>query len=213
MIPLLHDFTDETVVVFGGGPVGARKARRFAPEARTVVVSPAFCDSSFGDADLVRAEPTPADVGEFVASLDPALVVAATDDGAVNDAAESAAREAGALVNRADASGGRDAGSVVVPATVREDPVVVALATGGTAPALSRYLRERVEEEVEHAGEMATLVGEIRDELREGDASPSERRDAVRAVVRSSAVWKGLQDGVANARQEADRVMQGVLDD
>ncbi|MCL7417130.1 MAG: NAD(P)-dependent oxidoreductase, partial [Halalkalicoccus sp.] len=28
MIPLLHDFTDRTVLVFGGGRVGARKARR-----------------------------------------------------------------------------------------------------------------------------------------------------------------------------------------
>lgn len=42
MIPLVHDLSDETVVVFGGGPVGARKAHRFAREARTVVVSPEF---------------------------------------------------------------------------------------------------------------------------------------------------------------------------
>jgi len=40
VIPLFHDFTDETVLVFGGGPVGARKARRFAAEADVVVVSP-----------------------------------------------------------------------------------------------------------------------------------------------------------------------------
>ncbi len=40
MIPLLHDFADATVLIFGGGPVGARKARRFAREATVVVVSP-----------------------------------------------------------------------------------------------------------------------------------------------------------------------------
>jgi hypothetical protein len=39
MIPLLHDFTGATVLVFGGGTVGARKARRFASEADVVVVS------------------------------------------------------------------------------------------------------------------------------------------------------------------------------
>ncbi|MFC6768071.1 NAD(P)-dependent oxidoreductase, partial [Natrinema soli] len=39
MIPLLHDFTNATVLVFGGGHVGARKARRFAREARVLVVS------------------------------------------------------------------------------------------------------------------------------------------------------------------------------
>lgn len=213
MIPLFHDFTDETVLVFGGGTVGARKARRFAREARTVVVSPAFADADFGDAELVRAAPTPGDAGEFVADLRPALVVAATDDPAVNDAAESAAREAGALVNRTDRTGGRDAGSVVVPATVREDPVVAALATGGTAPALSRYLRERLEDELADAGAMAELVGELRAELKATDVPEADRHGAIRAVVESPKVWKGLQDGTANARQEAERVMQEVLDD
>ncbi|ESP88760.1 NAD(P)-dependent oxidoreductase, partial [Candidatus Halobonum tyrrellensis] len=102
MIPLLHDFTGETVVVFGGGRVGARKARRFAREARTLVVSPDFADADFGDADLVRAAPAPDDVAGWVERAAPALVVAATDDDAVNAAAERAAREASALVNRAD---------------------------------------------------------------------------------------------------------------
>jgi precorrin-2 dehydrogenase/sirohydrochlorin ferrochelatase len=36
MIPLLHDFSGETVLVFGGGRVGARKARRFAREAKVL---------------------------------------------------------------------------------------------------------------------------------------------------------------------------------
>ncbi|MDR9382052.1 MAG: NAD(P)-dependent oxidoreductase, partial [Natronomonas sp.] len=49
MIPLYHDFTDETVLVFGGGPVGARKARRFAREAAVVVVSPEFAADDYGD--------------------------------------------------------------------------------------------------------------------------------------------------------------------
>ncbi|QLG27730.1 bifunctional precorrin-2 dehydrogenase/sirohydrochlorin ferrochelatase [Halorarum halophilum] len=213
MIPLFHDFTDETVLVFGGGRVGARKARRFAREARTVVVSPEFADADFGDAELVRAAPTPGDAGEFVADLRPALVVAATDDPAVNDAAESAAREVGSLVNRADRAGGRDAGSVVVPATVREDPVVAALATGGTAPALSRYLRERLEDELADAGAMAELVAELRAELKATDVPEADRHEAIRAVVESPKVWKGLQDGTANALQEAERVMQEVLDD
>ena len=44
MIPLVHDFTGRTVLVLGGGAVGARKAQRFATEAHVVVVSPAFAD-------------------------------------------------------------------------------------------------------------------------------------------------------------------------
>ncbi|MXR39917.1 bifunctional precorrin-2 dehydrogenase/sirohydrochlorin ferrochelatase [Halobaculum sp. WSA2] len=212
MIPLLHDFEGEAVLVVGGGPVGARKARSFAREARTVVVSPAFADRDFGDAELVRAAPAPGEVADWVDRLDPALVVAATDDDAVNGAAERAAREAGALVNRADRSGGRDAGSVVVPATVRDGSVVAAVATGGAAPALSKELRRRIESEIEGAGPMADLVAEIRADLKAADVPPTDRREAVRAVVGSSEVWKALQEGLSNGRQEADRVMEEIHD-
>jgi len=201
MIPLLHDFTGATVLVFGGGPVGARKARRFAAEARVVVVSPDFAERDFGGAERVRAAPSPDDVGDWVDRLDPALVVAATDDEAVNAAAADAARTAGALVNRTDRHGDREVGSVVVPATIRDDPVVAAVATGGTAPALSKHLRERIEGEIDGAGELADLVGDLREELQAADVPPAERREAVRTVVRSSAVWKGLRRGDTNLRQ------------
>ncbi|QZX98414.1 precorrin-2 dehydrogenase/sirohydrochlorin ferrochelatase family protein [Halobaculum rubrum] len=212
MIPLLHDFGGETVLVVGGGPVGARKARSFAREARTVVVSPAFADRDFGDAEMVRASPAAEEVADWVDRVSPALVVAATNDDAVNEAAERAAREAGALVNRADRSGGRDAGSVVVPATVRDGSVVAAVATGGAAPALSKELRRRLESEIEGAGPMADLLAEIRADLKAADVPPTDRREAVRAVVGSSAVWKALQEGLSNARQEADRVMEATND-
>ena len=144
MIPLLHDFEGQTVLVVGGGRVGARKARRFAREADVVVLSPDFADADFGGAERVRASPDPGAVGEWVDRTDPALVVAATDDEAVNDAVAAAARERNSLVNRADQAGERDPGSVVVPATVRDAAVVVAVATGGRSPALSRALRERI---------------------------------------------------------------------
>ena len=207
MIPLFHDFTGETVLVFGGGPVGARKARRFARETRTVVVSPEFADRDFGDAELVRAAPAPEAVADWVERFDPVLVVAATNSDAVNEAAETAARAYGTLVNRADHSGGRDADSVVVPATVDDDPVTVAISTDGSSPALSKYLRERVEAELAGAGGMAELTAELRTELNCLDVSPAERRDAIRAVVRSSHVWKALRTGETNAREEAARVI------
>ncbi|WP_115891464.1 precorrin-2 dehydrogenase/sirohydrochlorin ferrochelatase family protein [Haloferax sp. Atlit-48N] len=208
MIPLVHDLSDETVVVFGGGPVGARKARRFAREARTVVVSPAFADRDFGDAERVRAAPAPDEVSDWVERFAPALVVAATDDDDVNDAVVAAARDAGALVNRADRSGERDAGSVVVPATVEDGDVSVVITTGGASPALSKHLRERVEAELAGAGEMAALTAELRAELKASDRSPAERRDAIRAVVRDPSVWKALRTGDANPRQEAARVIR-----
>jgi len=223
--PLYHDFAGETVVVFGGGSVGARKARGFDDAARVVVVSPAFderlresaddTDANGGEGptvELVRAAPDADTVGDWLDRLDPALAVAATDDAAVNAAVESAALDRGVLVNRTDVSGERDPGSVVVPATVEDNPVTVALSTGGTSPALAKALRERIEAEIDGAGEMARLSGEIREELKSEGVAPEKRREAVRRVVRSRGVWKALQKGRSNGRQEADTVIEEVLD-
>jgi precorrin-2 dehydrogenase/sirohydrochlorin ferrochelatase len=211
VIPLLHDFTGARVLVFGGGHVGARKARRFAREAQVVVVSPAFADADFGGGDLVRAAPGPDDVGPWLDRVAPALVVAATDDGDLNARVETEARERGVLVNRTDTHGGREAGSVVVPATVRDGDVVAAVSTGGASPALSRHLRERIEGELADAGAMAELTGELRDRLQREAVDPEDRRTAVREVVRNDRVWKLLGGAPAKARQTADAVVDRVV--
>ncbi|MUV87185.1 bifunctional precorrin-2 dehydrogenase/sirohydrochlorin ferrochelatase [Natronomonas sp. CBA1123] len=213
MIPLYHDFTDETVLVVGGGPVGARKARRFAREARVVVVSPEFPADDYGGAEHVRAAPTAEDVSAWVDRVDPALVVAATDDEAVNDAVEAAARERSVLLNRADRSGDRDVGSVVVPATVRDGDVVVSISTSGASPALSKELRTRIQSDIDGAGELARLTGEVREELKQRGIDASARRDAVRAVVQSPRVWKVLGTGGAKPRRTVDAVVESALGD
>jgi len=217
VIPLYHDFTDETVLVFGGGSVGVRKARRFVREARVVVVSPGF-DDRFDEPELstveqVRAAPEPGDVETWIDRFDPALVVAATDNSELNAAADEAASDLGLLINRTDQSGERAVDSVVVPATVRDGPVSVAISTGGRSPALSRYLRQQIESELENAGAMAELTGELRAELKASNRSPDNRRAAVRSVVRSPAVWKALHTGATKATKEAERVMAAEHDD
>ncbi|MDQ2050541.1 bifunctional precorrin-2 dehydrogenase/sirohydrochlorin ferrochelatase [Natronolimnohabitans sp. A-GB9] len=207
MIPLLHDFEGATVLVFGGGPVGARKARRFAREAEVFVVSPSFVDREFGSAELIRAAPEPDAVDQWLERTEPALVVAATDDETFNEAAEDAARARGTLVNRADRAGEREPGSVVVPATVREDPVVVSVATGATAPALSKYLRREFEETLAGSGEMARLCADLRSELKSRDVAPERRREIVTNVVNSPDVWTALRTGTSNCGQVIEDVL------
>lgn len=211
MIPLYHEFGGETVLVFGGGPVGARKARRFAREARTRVVSPAFPEDDYGGAELIRAAPSPEDIAGWFDRAAPALVVAATDAAAVNEAIGSEARSRGVLVNRADHSGGRDHGSVVVPATVEDGGVTVAVSTGGRSPALSKELRRRIEAEIDGAGELADITASVRRSLKDRGVDPKRRRQAVRDVVRSAGVWKDLDSAETNPRQTVDAVVEAAL--
>ncbi|WP_423745705.1 bifunctional precorrin-2 dehydrogenase/sirohydrochlorin ferrochelatase (plasmid) [Haladaptatus sp. SPP-AMP-3] len=221
MIPLFHDFRGERVLVFGGGRVGYRKARRFAREAEVVVVAARFADEfeprseKEGDErpplSLVKARIDPAEVGTWLDGAAPALVVAATDDAALNEAVERAASERGVLVNRTDEHGGRDAGSVVVPATVRDGNVVVAVGTGGRSPALSRELRRRIEPELAGAETVAAVTAELREELKRQGLPAETRRNAVRAAVESDAVWSAENE--ERAREEATEIAERVLDD
>ena len=211
MIPLYHDFTDATVLIFGGGDVGARKAKRFADEAAVVVVSPTFDDRfaepEFPAVERIRATPAAGDVPAWFDRIEPALVVAATDNSDLNVAVAETAADRDVLINRTDRAGERPVGSVVVPATVDDGSVSVAISTGGRSPALARYLREQIDSEIENAGKMAELTGRLREELKQ-TTPPETRRAMLRAVVRSPAVWKALHTGIANAQKEAARVMQ-----
>jgi precorrin-2 dehydrogenase / sirohydrochlorin ferrochelatase len=221
MIPLLHDFRGERVLVFGGGRVGYRKARRFAREADVVVVATGFADeleslSEEGGNDernrgvsLVKAVIDPADVETWLDDAAPALVVAATDDAALNEEIERAARQRGTLVNRTDESGGRDAGSVVVPATARDGDVVVAVGTGGRSPGVSRELRRRIEPVMAGAETVTAVTADLRDDLKRREIPATTRRNAVRAVVESDAVWDAKSE--QRAREEAERIVERVL--
>lgn len=222
IVPLGVEMQDATVLVVGGGPVGARKARRFvAAGARVVVLSPSFTADSFtptdgaamGTVEKIRTKPSaaPEAASDWLDRVEPLLVVCATDDEAVNEAFAEAARAAGILRNRADVAGSEDAGSVVVPATVEDDGVVVSVSTGGRSPALSAYLREQIEAEIEGAGAMAALSGDIRSELKERGVDPERRRAAVRAVVKDAGVWKALRTPNANPRQAAEAVVETVV--
>ena len=91
-------------------------------------------------------------------------------------------------------------------ATVRSEPVVVGVSTGGTSPALARELRRRIEPELAGAGDLATLLTELRPEAKRRGNS-TERRAAMRAIVGAPAVWKGLGEGESNAREEARRLL------
>lgn len=207
MIHLAHDLGGATVLIFGGGRVGARRARTL-DEARVVVLSPEFADDDFGDASLVRAVPDADDARALIARAEPALVVLATDDAGFNEAVAEAARSSEALVNRADrpAAGFR---SVDVPATARDGPVVASVSTGGRSPVLSAHLRDLIADDIEGSGEMAELTADLRTELRDRGVPIDRRREALRGVVSAEGVWRAIRNG-DDARAAAAEAMAGV---
>jgi precorrin-2 dehydrogenase len=140
--PILVDVDGRMVVVVGGGHVAERRARELLAAGGVVrVVSP---EVGTGLAELaakgeLTVEPRPYRQGDLEGA---ALAVAATDDPAVNRRVASDGRDAGVLVNRADAP---EAGGFSVPAVLRRGDLTVAVATAGRAPGLAGAVRRRLE--------------------------------------------------------------------
>ncbi len=174
LLPIFLNVKDQPCLVVGGGDVAARKVallRRAA--AQVTVIAPSLCASlvalaQSNDITHRAAEFTPADVAGFM------LVVAATDDLAVNRQVSDAARTRGVPVNVADQP---TLCSFVMPSIIDRSPVVVAVSSGGASPVLARLLRAKLETLVPASyGRLATLVGKFRAQVKAKFKTTAERR-------------------------------------
>jgi uroporphyrin-III C-methyltransferase/precorrin-2 dehydrogenase/sirohydrochlorin ferrochelatase len=122
-VPILLDVTGRLIVVIGGGPVAARRARTFIDAGASVrVIAPhVSAELSSSAAQIVTRSYAPGDLDQAW------LVVAAADDGAVNAAvaAEAAARQTFCI--RADDAG---TGSARVPAIHTSGDLTVSVNAG-----------------------------------------------------------------------------------
>ncbi len=144
-----------------------------------------------------------------------ALVVAATDDKAVNETVGAAARRAGIMVNRADDAA---SGDLSFPAVVRRGPIAIGVSTGtgvsagtGTAdavPALARWVAQRLDEGVDQLlgldeaalAQFAELLAEVREQLRaKGDQThgygSAQSVETAGSSARSPLDWHLAFDG------------------
>ncbi len=137
--PIFLDLTGRPCVVVGSGPEAERKVaalRRAGAEVR--------CAREFDPTLLENA----------------ALVMVAGASLATGEAVARAARALGIPVNVMDEPG---LCTFLMPAIVDRAPVVVAISTGGAAPALARLLRLRLERLLPaRLGDLAALAARFR---------------------------------------------------
>jgi uroporphyrin-III C-methyltransferase / precorrin-2 dehydrogenase / sirohydrochlorin ferrochelatase len=140
-LPLFVKLASRRCVVVGGGEVARRKIEwLLAAGARVSVIAPVI-DPRVREllgtrGELIERTFAAADVTGAV------LVVAATNDAAVNRDVAASAERAGILVNAVDDA---IASSAIFPSIVDRDPVVVAISSGGRSPTLARRVRSLIE--------------------------------------------------------------------
>lgn len=187
-LPLHHDFAGRRCLIVGGGRVAARRAARVIDAGGIVdVVAIAAGDElqsraqAAGGAVRLRAF-APADLE---ASPQYALVIAATDERAVNRAVAAEAKRRGIPVNVADDAKLCD---VVFPLAIDRGPITITVASGAASPTLTRLLGERIQSLVPAGyGELARLVGKFRKPAQEAIPDTAARiqfwEDILQGVV------------------------------
>ncbi|MBI2915212.1 MAG: bifunctional precorrin-2 dehydrogenase/sirohydrochlorin ferrochelatase [Firmicutes bacterium] len=169
---------DRECLVAGGGNVAARKVRSLLEcGARVTVVSPALTDEL---ADLVR-EGRISHIARLYRPGDESgafLVIAATDSQEANASVWRHAAGTGnpmnLLLNVVDDA---EHSSFIVPSVLRRGSLTVAVGTEGKSPALSRKLREKLEQILgPEWGALAELLGAAREVVLEKVTEPPRRR-------------------------------------
>jgi precorrin-2 dehydrogenase/sirohydrochlorin ferrochelatase len=174
--PAFLDLRGRRCLVVGGGAVAERKVGALLDAgARVVIVSPTLTSR-------LRALVSDGTVEHRARSFrchdtaGCALVVAATGEGAVDDAVAAAARRVRALVNVVDRPAACD---FILPSVLRRGDLQIAVSTGGKSPALAREIRRRLEVQIDDEyGELVTRVGNARARLRARRLAPTARMKA-----------------------------------
>lgn len=201
MIPLMLDLTGRRVLIFGGGDVGARKAAYFSHEAEVTVISRSFSPDLDGLAIRRREADLSALSDDALRGLlsGAFLAVAATPDPDLNDRIGRLC--AGAAVLFDNAAG--KPGDVIVPSVVRGSRYLVAISTRGKSPAVSRYLRMRLEAEYASLDAMIDLQDEVRSMLKEAEPVQAKRSRILWSILEDGEVWKALAADYGRGRAMA----------
>jgi len=169
------DLEGRSCLVVGGGSVGREKARGLLEcGARVTVVAPEIAPELDGVERLER-EYRPADLdGRF-------LVVAATSDTTLNRRVYADAEARSLLCNVVDVP---ELCNYILPAVHRQDPIAIAVSTGGASPALAQRIRDEVAAVIgpEYA-EAARQLRSLRPWALRNLSTYEERRDFFQRLV------------------------------
>lgn len=173
-LPIFADLKQRPVLVVGGGEVAARKVDlllRAGAEIRIVAqsLSPIL--------EQLRQQGHIHWLGQAFAAqqLDEVfLVIAATDDSALNAQVFAEADKRRVLANVVD---DQPRCSFIFPSIIDRSPLVVAVSSSGQAPVLARMLREKLEALLPASlGQMAEVAGRWRGQVKHQLNAIGERR-------------------------------------
>lgn len=206
IFPISLKLQQQPCLIVGGGHIAYRKAVLLAKAGATLhVISPDIDANLLEIVEQSGGQYTKAAYGSGFALRDYRLVIAATDDKAVNQAVFEACEAENVLVNSVDDP---PHCRFMVPAIIDRSPLVVSIATNGASPVLSRQIRTQLEASIPHGmGKLADFSGKWRAAVKAKIENPDERR-----IFWEDLYASPLKEQVFNGNAaEADRLIEQAL--
>ena len=206
-LPIFFNIQNRHCVVIGGGDVAMRKVSMLLKASASITLySPEICHEL---QDLVAAEKI-----KFVqTNFEPhqlqgaCMVIAATDDEAVNEAVSIAAKLQNIPVNVVDAPA---LCTFTMGSIIDRSPVVIAISSEGNAPVLARYIRAKIETMLPATyGRIADIAGEFREQVKAKFGTTQARRIFWEGVLQGSFVERVL----SGQEQTARELLQNILNE
>lgn len=204
-LPVFVDVRGRTCIVVGGGDVALRKvAMLLRAGAKVRVIAPELTGELAqqhrrGELDWVSANFS---ADDLIAAL---LVVAATDDSAVNQSVFEAASARNIPVNVVDAP---HHCSFIFPSVIDRSPIVVAVSSSGAAPVLARMLRAKLETLIPVGyGRLAALAGVFRERVKQRFGDARQRRQFWEEVFDGPVAEQVLAGHDAAAHQALEQAL------
>ncbi len=207
-LPLFHNYQGKRALCVGGGKVAARRVHTLQEAGLTVdVIAPCILPAltlavtERGGQCFEHGWRGDETLQTYV------LVIAATDQHAINQAIAARAKQCCVPVNVADDAASCD---FVFPTIIDRSPLTIAVASGVASPLLSVLLKQRIEALVPASyGRLADLLGEFRATVRAKIADAGQRTDFWRQVLQGHIAESVLSGKPDHARQ----LLQHALDD
>ena len=206
IFPISLKLQQQPCLIVGGGHIAYRKAVLLHKAGAVIhVIAPDI------DANLLQL--VEESQGQYIQALYPAqmqlndyrLVIAATDDYAVNTQVFEDCEALKILVNSVDDP---PHCRFMVPAIVDRSPLVISVASNGTSPVLSRQIRTQLETSIPHGmGKLAEFSGKWRAAVKAKISNPDERRVFWENLYASPLKEQVFHDNLA----EADRLIEQAL--
>ncbi|SET84976.1 precorrin-2 dehydrogenase/sirohydrochlorin ferrochelatase family protein [Thalassotalea agarivorans] len=181
--PIFIDQSKLNVIIIGGGSVAARKVELYLKATQNITVMAAALTERVQQ--LVKSN----NISHIAQNYQPGhlqpftIVIAATDDEAVNKAVAEECQQLDKWVNVVDQPAICD---FITPAIIDRDPMIVALSSSGSSPLLLRQLKEQIETRLPSGfGLLAEFSFHNRERVQNALNSVEQRRQ----------FWQGVFDG------------------